>query len=170
MSWGKIKKAINSTVGTSEFQPLDKLIRYEGKRFAPDTSAFVSKSFSTVTSKPAYNTIIGPLVDLCSFRANIGGSFTASAPVTTMIDSTTIYASLKVYINDVYYGQGTFTRSPSGSASGTASVNVSFNPGDKISFKFQTTLSMSVESSNNYATCSRVDILAKVVDNVIEDL
>lgn len=28
MSWGEIKKAINSTLGTSEFSPLDKLIPY----------------------------------------------------------------------------------------------------------------------------------------------
>ena len=181
MSWAEVKYALNSTVGTDEFKPLDELMkdevnlmRYDGKRFAVDDTIIETKTGGGKSTVPT-NTVTGNVVDICSVRPKIGGTWTVQTPVTTYMsfaNETTLYASVLVYVNDVYYGKGTFTHpsTSSGQKSGTASMNVSFKAGDKISFKFQTTLSISVESGSFYASCSSVNILAKVVDNLIEDL
>ena len=170
--WAEIKHTLNSTLGTSEFKPLDKLIRFEGKRFAIDSSIFETRSGGGQSTVPT-NKVTGNIVDICSVHAKIGGTWNVQVPVNTFLqysNTTTLYASVLVYINDVYYGQGTYTRSSSsnGSVNGTASVNVSFKAGDKISFKFQSTLSISTEGGSYYASCSSLNILAKVVDNLIE--
>lgn len=173
MSWGKIKKAINSTVGTSEFQPLDQLVRFSGKNFATSTNTFATPFNGSVRSDIPTNKATGTTVDIVSIRPKISGSFTARANVSTYASkSKTVNAYLVVYVNGVAQSTGQYTgsHSSSGTLSGTASVVVSFKAGDTISFKFYSGLSMSEESGQYYATCSRLDILGQVVDNLIDVL
>lgn len=46
MGWAKIKKAINSTLGTDEFKPLDKLIQGEKRLIANDTILGIARDDS----------------------------------------------------------------------------------------------------------------------------
>ena len=166
--WAEIKYALNSTIGTADFKSLDKLLRFEGKRFAIDSSIFDTRSGGGRSTVPT-NTVTGNVVDICSVYPKIGGTWNVQVPVDNYLswsNETTLYASVLVYINDVYYGQGTYTSISS--SSGNVSVNVSFKTGDKISFKLQATLSKSIASGSFYTSCSSLNILAKVVDNLIE--
>lgn len=175
--WGIIKKALNGTVGTSEFKPLDELIRYDGKVLAPDDDVFAHTSFDAVTSIVPNGTVTGTVVDMCSVRVKVGGSFTVSVPMSVYLQpnqGNTIYPKVLVYINDVYYGAGTGSV-PASSGTGTRyetiSVTVPFEAGDKISFKLQATIAGSTNYSPLYsATCSQLNILARTVDNVVDVL
>lgn len=171
--WAEIKHALNSTLGTSEFEPLDKLIRYSGKQFAMGSNVFATPFDGSVRSDIPTNKITGTSVDIVSIRPKISGSFTASVSVTTYSSkSKTVFANLVVYINGVAQSTGQYTgsHSSSGTLSGTASVAVSFKAGDTISFKLYSSLMSSEESGQYYATCSRVNIFGQVVDNLIEVL
>jgi hypothetical protein len=173
MSWGKIKKALNSTVGTSEFQPLDQLLRFSGKNFATSGNVFATPFNGSVRSDIPTNKITGTTVDIVSIRPKISGSFTASASVTTYSTrSKTVFANLSVYVNGVAQSTGQYTgsHSSSGTLSGTASVVVSFNAGDTISFKFNSSLMSSEDGGQFYALCTRLNILGQVVDNLIDVL
>ena len=168
--WAGIKHSLNSTLGTNEFQPLDKLLRYGSKQFTASNDIYKAVFSGTTTSKIPAGTVTGSIIDLCSIRPKIGGSFTVTASTGVIVAGTTaIYSSLLVYINDVYYGKATFTKKSSDTAtSGNISINVPFKAGDKISFKWQGTLSMSVDSGTCEAQCWGLNILGQVVDNLIE--
>ena len=167
MSWSEIKHALNSTLGTGKFQPLDKLIIYGSKQFAPNSDVFQNVFSGSVSSTIAYNTVTGGIVDIASIRPKVGGSFTMSASVSISgVSGNAVYSSILVYINDTYYSKTTFTGTGT-SSSGTISTLVPFNAGDKISFKLQGSIPSSV-AVNSYAYCSKINVCATVVDNLIE--
>lgn len=169
--WAGIKHSLNSTLGTSEFQPLDKLLMYGSKRFSIGNDVYATVYTGSATSTIPANTITGSTVNLCSIRPKLGGSFTmrASGSV-SKVSGTTIYCKILVYINDVHYNTATFSaNSSSTTTSGNITMTIPSNAGDKISFKLQGGLSMSVET-NYSASCSGISILANVVDNLIDIL
>ena len=173
MSWSEIKHALNSTLGTSEFKPLDKLIRFDGKQFATGSDVFATPFTGSASSTVPTDTVTGPEIVLCSIRPQIGGSFTARANVginNSRVSNTKMYCSILAYINGVYYGKSTLTQASTSVESGTISLVVPFNAGDTISFKLQGTLSVSQGGGTQTATCSQLSILAHVVDNLIDVL
>lgn len=84
MGWGKIKKAINSTLGTSDFQPLDKLII---------NSVYLTANDDVLYAVGDVYSIDGELT-LFEKKVNISGVIRF---VAEKIDST--YLSLLLYIN-----------------------------------------------------------------------
>lgn len=67
--WSSIKHAINSTIGTSEFKPLDEIIK--GQKSLVVSDNIYCTLLSTSKSADSTNTE----VELCSFQMNGDGSF-----------------------------------------------------------------------------------------------
>lgn len=90
MSWGEIKKAINSTIGTEEFKPLDEMILGQKKLVASDNllvqdmkTRFYDRDLETV-----YNL----------FKMNTSGSIRVKVYGRSINDD----GFLSVYINGTY--------------------------------------------------------------------
>ena len=175
MSWGKIKKAINSTVGTSGFKPLDYIIRYDNKMFVASGSVFLeipntNKTLTFEGNKGALSTI----VDLCSFTPKIRGTARLKVNLTVFDNTNDLmgHAHLYIYINGQLVNTITTTNTASGSGSQTTAdifSNIDFNANDVIELKLQAQTSggssimqVSVTINNN------IQVLADVKDKLIE--
>jgi hypothetical protein len=169
--WAEIKHALNSTLGTSEFQPLDKLIRYEGKSLIPSSNVFKTVSAETLSVTITNGSTSSPSVNIGSIRSKIGGTVTVRANMDiTYGQNTTTYGKVSVYVNNVLKTTVTLTKATDTlTTSGLPTALVSFQANDVISFKLSGSSSWEVTNSTTI-TCRNVSILADTVDNVIDIL
>lgn len=86
MSWGEIKHAVNSTLGTDEFKPLDQYIESLISIIPSDQMVYMETAFSGTA-----------LVDTVVFQKimNYGGSLKVGGKNTAGS-----YATITVYVND----------------------------------------------------------------------
>lgn len=123
MSWAETKAAINSTVGTPDFEPLDKIIKGTWRLVASDSFVYASETARVSGSGGTYT-----LAN--SFKANAFGS--ASFAVTASLEQNTTYK-----LNILKNGTVAATNSRAGTGTQLVFLNtVSFAPGDLITFTF----------------------------------
>lgn len=175
--WKEIRYALNSTLGTTEFRPLDELIRYGGKQLIASDNTFLKLPISTARAESnqlngKYGCETTDEVVAFRFTPLVGGSVRMTGTMNiTDSRSGDIYAigRLRIYVNDVL----THTISQNNSSGSPATVAVSqdivFNAKDRIKVTLQsetttsgTTMSHSVELSNIYLKADVTDNLIKV--------
>lgn len=148
MGWAKIKKAINSTLGTSEFKPLDEIIKGQKSLLVSDNLyySFPTLTFENVTSGENNRVVKDVMKFKCpgSCRIEIG-SFSLDATSTSQVNAI-------VYIN------GINRCSLWGS---TLSTELTFNEGDILSIG----LSQIINGEKYTATVNNMKIYADIVDN-----
>lgn len=145
MGWAKIKKAINSTLGTGEFQPLDEIIL--GTKGLKASDNFYTQIYQgdAIRGSAEPNSKIMPVtlkmnwqgsfrLKVTSYKANSGGNFSVliNDVISTGFDST--YSSF-----------------------GDTFIDVSFNKGDIIKFKLTGT-------GNGFIYVNQISMYADVVD------
>lgn len=124
MSWAEIKNAVNSTVGTNNFKPLNEIIRGNWNLIESD-KVYISEVPEYTSSSETYN---------------ISNSFRFKAPGTAQIrlrasyESTTTY-DFEIYKNGAIYK--TITKSGNDVASKIVILNtmISFVENDLITFR-----------------------------------
>ena len=175
--WAGIKYALNSTLGTSGFKPLDKLIRFEGKKLVASDTAFLKIPISTIYLSTTYGEQPdgSELVDICTMKPLVGGTARLSANMTiwSTKSGTGTYAYVYVYVNGVK--KHTFSQYYELSSGGSSSVSreltgdITFDANDEITFKLKVDLSGTVSSnSSGRVKLSTMQLNAITTDNLIE--
>ena len=164
--WSEIKHALNSTLGTSEFKPLDKLIRFEGKRLAVSDTTFLKIPKGSFTKDTYF------VEDICTLTPSVGGSVRVSANMTLMSWTTeaNTYGRILVYVNGV--NKYTFSQSHSFYVGNTnkdvvVSGDFNFDANDVIELKVQGMYGSSTTANNGRITFSSMQLNAIVVDNLM---
>lgn len=123
--WVEIKKAINSTLGTKEFEPLDKRFdRLLAEQYILESSDDVFYSFDNEEHEDVNDFDITQ-----GFVATRGGTLTVK---TTITSNKALGYTITAYANGEEIATKTLTKSV-GSAV-TVSLPITFNYGDKITF------------------------------------
>lgn len=170
MSWAEVKYALNSTLGTDEFMPLNKVI-INTKVIEPDSNT------ELWTPDLKYSELSGMQStekEIAKFRMFLKGKIYIKVSTTLYKTATsTPYTTvLKWYVNGTLKSQETihsFTRSQTatGQVYDTTSARLTVNDDDIISVKFLTT------DAEVYRTCrcvfDNIVVLGKVVDTVAFD-
>jgi hypothetical protein len=170
--WAGIKHALNSSLGTSDFQPLDKLIRFEGKKLVASDNPFLTVPIIPISVSPETGKTSSAYANICTITPLVGGSARLSANVTIRVGDTgsTTYASISVYVNGV--NKYTFIQSHSYStgavwaADRVITGDFTFNANDEITFKLQSYVADS--SCSGSATLNSMKINATTIDNLME--
>lgn len=125
MSWAEIKNAVNSTVGTNNFKPLNEIIRGNWNLIESD-KVYISEvpEYTSSSSSETYN---------------ISNSFRFKAPGTANIRLRASYESTTTY-NFEIYKNGTIYKTITRSGNDTAYITViqdtiSFVENDLITFR-----------------------------------
>lgn len=151
--WSYIKKAINSTLGTNDFEPLNELF-------------FKNKALNA--SENLYYTIQGESVKVeegttykipKSIKMYNSGSITIKSNLEAPYNGINTY--LKIYINDVSYK----SLSTEATSSTEVSTIVSFNADDVITFEIY--VAWTSASSTKYGNFSNLRICADMVDTSV---
>ena len=172
--WSGIKTALNSTLGTSEFKPLDKLIRFEGKNLVVSDTAFLKPSITAKEISTDYgNQTSGKVVDVITIKPRVSGSVRMVGGVTiySTTANTPTYANIVVYVNGVQkydFSKNYTFASGSTYLSTTITGDIAFNAGDTVSLKFKVRLGSSSDTSLGRATLSSIQFNAITTDNLIE--
>lgn len=123
MSWAEIKNAVNSTVGTNNFKPLNEIIRGNWNLIESD-KVYISEVPEYTWSSGAYN---------------ISNSFRFKAPGTANIRLRASYGSTTTYDFEIYKNGAiykTITRSGNDTAYDVVIFNtISFVENDLITFR-----------------------------------
>lgn len=145
MGWPKIKKAINSTLGTEEFQPLDEIIL--GSKGLKASDNFYARVLSTLTSG-TYN---NPLTISNWLIMNWAGSFKLKA----YGRGYNYTGKLDIQKNGATVSSINFD---SGQYGECESIVISFNKGDIIGLVFTST------GKNGTTEVQYIDMYADVTD------
>lgn len=146
--WGYIKKALNSTLGTDKFRPLDKLFLKDKALVASDDlyviidSAVSLKANTTVKSTKKIKM-------LNSGSVKIGA--VSSTPTKTNYD----YSSIKVYLNNSDLDRLYFDHTENASVFSETTINFSEN--DVITLEYKSLIYQECDFSN-------VALYGRVVD------
>lgn len=162
--WAGIKHALNSTLGTSEFKPLDKLIRFEGKKLAVSDSTFLSLPNASFTESTAFTR------DICTLTPSVGGSVRLSSNMTLVSYSSTdtLYGKILVYVNGSlkYTFQQSFVwASGDNSKAVVVTGDIQFNANDVISVKVSGSIT---GGASGKVSVSNMYVKAIVTDNLME--
>ena len=157
--WAGIKHALNSTLGTKDFQPLDKML-YLGKSTISSTNPLFLISnggefnYNDIGNDDEYSTgVIGK-----TLVAKSKGSFSISFKLTYSQDLGT--GGIGVFIN------GEFVTSRSGSEVSNATLrtnSVSYSEGDVITIKIRRGYNSRLDGSKTFEI-SNIELCADVVD------
>jgi hypothetical protein len=168
--WAGIKHALNSTLGTEDFKPLDKLLKHyleEHKSLAPSDSIYKviqsGERYKEVPSSTISYTIIG------GFTSNVTGAIRILAELKAELSSYTGSSYLYVLKGDsVDYtdsGGHTLTNSVARMVASsedyvTKSVDINIIKGQRYSFA----LGNGKTGTYSNITCSKIRIGAYVID------
>lgn len=158
--WAGIKHALNSTLGTEDFKPLDKFIIEQKKLVASDDIYLELEDFSVST---VYN---GNQVSAYYPKKikMIGDGSMRIKGVLTPSSNSTARRSIVVYLNEqeVYFAEW----GPSSTTTQAFQKDISYKNKDVISFLIN--VANTVSSSNVTATVENFSINGKVIHNVFE--
>lgn len=147
MGWPKIKKAINSTLGTEDFQPLDEIIL--GSKGLKASDNF----YARVISSPISGTYSAPLTVSDWLLMNWAGSFKLKVRVTAIR-----YAGkINIQKNGSTVSSISVTSSNAVYAEYESGI-ISFNKGDSIG------LVLTSEGSSGTVDVQYIDMYADVTD------
>lgn len=138
MSWAEIKKAVNSTICTEDFQPLDEIFKGSWRFVACDDVTYKSDTVTYSRNGSAFT---------------LGNSYTAAADgtLTVKLLATTnsgITCTFGAYVNGALFSSD--ERSVTSTAEYTFSNNVTFKKGDVLTFKFTRSSGTSATFGNLY--------------------
>lgn len=176
MSWAEIKYAINSTLGTNKFKPLNELIISEGKQLvASDTDFLRIDKTADVGGVGVTNANPSPEVTIVTIKPVVGGSVRMSVNLDLYKSATTssryTVAYVHVYINGVK--KHTFSTSNSSLTGNVGTLNVelpgefTFNAGDSIAFTLNVNSNSSATNETYSARANRIMLKANVVDKLV---
>lgn len=169
MSWGEIKYALNSRLGTSDFVPLDKLIT-DGKSLVASEADY--SVLRTSSSGDAFNVQHGSPVTETSLPIKVKTNCAGSARLKlygeiNQISSTPPACIINVYVNNVKKATG---RIIAGDTQYTnfepVSIDFSFNKNDTITLTYENTTIY-----NGYVTgaITKYALHATIVDGSLID-
>lgn len=162
--WAAVKHALNSTLGTSDFKSLDKLITEQTRMVASDTPYITLPDINLpITLVNQIQTINAPT----KIKMTRGGTcrFTGTVGRTTYTKMSFQFSILNGSSVVYYVSQAV----NSGSGSESFSADISFKPGDIISFQL---LGLNNTSSSNARSVYVTDfkLCGTVEHNVLEVL
>lgn len=111
--WVGIKKALNSTVGTSDFQSLDKIIKSQRTYTVSDETLVTlisNKSISATTTKTKLSN--------ASFTSLVNGTLRIKSIIGINVYDNSVYAYFEIYKNGASYMSGSVNHSYYGGSSG----------------------------------------------------
>lgn len=151
--WSYIKKAINSTLGTNDFEPLNELF-FKNKALNASENLYYTIQGETVKVEEGTTYKIPKTIKMYN-----SGSITIKSNLKP--PSAEYYTYLKIYINNVLYKQ----LSSSAYEATEVSTIVSFNAGDVITFEIfvETTGSGGLK----YGNFSNLRICADIIDTSV---
>lgn len=135
MSWAEVKHAINSTVGTSEFKSLDKMIMGNWH--------LVESNNVYLTETPSYSSTAGTYALSNSFKMKASGAAKVrllTAYATSVTCDFEIYKNGQLYKSSSRQGDGNNTNI-------SLTVSISFETDDIFTFKLIRTIGVSAVSS-----------------------
>lgn len=175
--WAGIKHALNSTLGTSDFKPLDELIMYENKQLSASDNVYMTIPIETVTlSSTATSTSAASseIIDICKFKLKVTGSIRVSLNVSLYDGANNSNYSavgyVYVYINGVQkhsFYKDTSSLDTAGTLTDDVTGDISFNKGDIITLKAQ--LKSNTAGSSRYdMTIHGLKLKADVISNLVQ--
>lgn len=146
MSWAEIKRAINSTVGTDEFQPLDKMIMGNWN--------LVESNNTYLFETPLYSSSAGTHTLSTTFKMKANG--TARIRLLAAY-SANITCAFEIYKNGQLYKSNSLTGINT-STNVSFIVPVSFKTDDLFTFKLVRTI-----GSGNISSINEISVLCDAV-------
>ena len=146
MSWAEVKHAINSTVGTSEFKPLDKIIM--------DNWNLIESSDVYISETPTYSSSSGVYTLNNSFKMKANGSAKIRLVASYSVNSTYTFEAYKngtPYASETLAGGGTTNKN--------FILSISFKKDDVLTFKFF----KATTGSTNISSMSEIAVLCTPV-------
>ena len=153
--WSYIKKAINSTLGTNDFEPLNELF-FKSKALNASENLYYTIQSESVKVEEGKTYKIPKSIKMYN-----SGSITIKSNLESPYNRA--YTYLRIYINNVLYK--TLSSETTSPETTEVSTIVSFNAGDIITFEIFVDFTSS--SSTQYGKFSNLRICADMVDTSV---
>lgn len=97
MSWAETKYAINSSIGTDDFKPIDKMLEYE---IFPSDAVALNLGSSSIKTTKEYKRIKFGIKGKCKVSFSLTGLYNFNGSVRVLNNETEIYSVASQVINN----------------------------------------------------------------------